>query len=100
MRDTLIKLTTKYPNGSRLDKKTTEIWATKKSLTRNEYYSAYGVGLTARHILDVMPSEFDEASVVVGGILYQPTEVIVDGVTMNIIRTFEKNSASMELTVG
>lgn len=51
MKSESIELITQYKDGTEIKENAVKIFARKKSLTRNEFYSAYGVGLNPSYIL-------------------------------------------------
>lgn len=100
MRNDVITLLTRYKVGKEIKENTIEIFATKKSLTRNEFYAGYSVGLKPRHVFDILPEEYHLADVDLDQKHFEATHVIYQGIEYPIIRTYEKNFSSMELTVG
>lgn len=100
MRDLDVTLITVYKKGNEMLKKDYTVRARRKSLNRSEFYGAYAAGLNAQCILDIVPAEYYLADVVEEGKTYHATRCIVEGHERAIIRTYEKNHASMELTVG
>jgi len=100
MRNDLITLVTRYKDGKEVKENTAEIFATKKSLNRNEFYSGYGVGLKPKYIFDILPDEYHLADVDLDQKHFEATHVRYNNIDYPIIRTYEKNFSSMELTVG
>lgn len=100
MRNEIITLVTKYNDGKEKKENIAEVFATRKSLTRNEFYASYGVGLRLQYAFDIMPDEYFMSEVVFDGKHYWPTHVRVGSVEYAIVRTYQKNKSSMELIVG
>lgn len=100
MRDLKIELVTKYKRGTEVKEYTYKVWAKKKSLTRSEFYAAYAAGLKPQMIFDILPEEYRLADVSVNDVVYHATKVRFEGHEYGIIRTFERNRVSMEMTVG
>lgn len=104
MRDCKVTLITKYKEAAdakEITSKETELWASKKSVTHKEFYEAYSSNLSAKAIIDVLPSEYNRAVVTdYDGNICEPTRIIVSGQELNIIRVFSRHDYSMEITVG
>jgi len=100
MRNDVIQLVTKYNDGKEKKENIVEIFASRKSLTRNEFYASYGVGLRLQYSFDILPDEYFMAAVDFNEKHYLPTHVRVGAVEYAIIRTYQKNNSSMELIVG
>lgn len=100
MRNEVITLVTKYNDGKEKKEYIAEVFATRKSLTRNEFYASYGVGLRLQYAFDVLPDEYFMAAVEFNGKHYYPTHVRVGVMEYAIIRTYQKNKSSMDLIVG
>lgn len=99
MRNDIVELVTQYKDGREIKENTVEIMAKKKSLGRNEFYAAYGVGLKASRIFVVNPSEYYLADKTVGTDVFHATHVKYEGKLHRIIRTYETSRFEMELTV-
>lgn len=100
MRNDVITLTTQYKDGRDIKEKDVEVFAERKSLTRNEFYSAINVNLSPKWVFEMSPDEYSLADVDLDGVIYHATHVKYEGHKLNIIRTYEKSYTSMELTVG
>lgn len=100
MRNDVITLVTQYKDGKTIKENTVEVFAERKSLTRNEFYASYNVGLSPRYIMEMSPDDYHLADVDLNGVIYHATHVLYEGHKMPIIRTYEKSYTSMELTVG
>lgn len=100
MRNDIIKLQTQYKDGKEIKVFEAEIFAEKKSLTRNEFYASVNVGLNPKYVFEMSPDEYSLADVDMNGVIYHATHVLYEGHKMPIIRSYEKSISSMELTVG
>lgn len=100
MRNCRITLLTKYKDGKEIKHNSVVIFAEKKSLARSEFYAAYSSGLKASYMFDILPREYSLADVEQNGVIYHATHVVYEGHEYEIIRTYEKNINSMEMTVG
>lgn len=104
MRDLKISLITKYKANSKstsISTQTTDVWASKKSVGRLEFYEAYTSNLKPKNIFDILPSEFKRAIVTNSdGNVFEPTRLKVGNDEFDIIRVFTKNDYSMEITAG
>lgn len=103
MRDSKITLITKYkadPTATTISSKETDVWASKKSVGRTEFYEAYSSNMKPKIIVDILPDEYKRSIVSQASGPVEPTRIIVDGKEYNILRTFTKNDYSMEITLG
>lgn len=104
MRDKKVTLITKYKADSTsktISEEQTDVWAEIKSVKRTEFYEAYTSNLKPRNIIDILPSEYNRATVTnEDGDSFEPTRIIVNGQERNIIRVYTKSDYSMEITVG
>lgn len=100
LRNEQIEIITKYPVGSKIEQKSVVIFAERKNLTRSEFYTAITAGLKTSYIFDINPDEYALADICIDEKLYQATHVKYNGQIYEIIRIYEKNSDSMEMTVG
>lgn len=100
MRNELITLVTKYPDGTEVKTKKIELWAEKKSVTRTEYYAAIASKLKPKYVFDINPEEYHLADETIDEKTYHATHVQYEGFLLEIIRTFDKSMDSMEMTVG
>ena len=98
-----IELVTQYKDGTKIKEYKQEIFASIKSVTRNEFYSAYGVGLRLKHIFVIHSWEFSIADKTVttgqDTTIYRPTHVRYDGELYEIVRTYETDRGVMEVMV-
>ena len=99
MRSESIELITEYKQDKEIKQYSKKIYAHIKSLSRNEFYSAYGVGLRVQHIFTVLPCEYKLADVVIGDKVYHATHVKYKGEIFEIVRSYEVDRFNMELTV-
>ena len=98
-----IELVTQYKEGTTIKEYKKEIFASVKSVTRNEFYSAYGVGLRLKHIFVIHSWEFSVADYPVTTeqvtTTYKPTHVRYNGDLYEIVRTYESDRGQLEITV-
>lgn len=99
MRDELIELVSLIPDGTKIRENTEEIFAERKSVVRSEFYSAQQVGLTPKYVFDINPDDFEMCIENNGGSIH-PTRIKACDQVYNIIRTFQKDMHSMEITAG
>lgn len=95
MKSETIELVTQYKDGAEIKEKTVRVFATKKSLTRNEFYSAYGVGLRPSYIFVMHTYEFKLADVD----SYSATHIRHNGKLYEIVRVYELDRFNTEITV-
>lgn len=96
MKSEVIELVTQYKNGTVISEKTASVFAKRKSVAYGEFYAAYGVGLKPKTIFIILPSEYNLADQ--DG--KHATHVRYNGTLYPIIRAYEKDRFTMELTVG
>ena len=96
MRNEICTLVVCYNNGAAVERREQEIFCSRKSPARSEYYAAYAVGLKPRLILEINPLDWE--SMCDSG--ERPNKVIFRGEEMNILRDYQSDESSMELTVG
>lgn len=84
-RNDLLTLVTKTAIGEQVIENQFEVFAAKKSTTRNEFYAAYEAGLAPKVVFEVEASDW-EAACVEGE---EPTEVIYREKHHNIIRSYQ-----------
>ena len=98
-----IELVTQYKDGTTIKEYTKEIFASIKSVTRNEFYAAYGVGLRLKHVFVIHSWEFSVADypITTGQTTptYKPTHIRYDGDLYEIVRTYEVDRGQLEVTV-
>lgn len=100
MENEICSLIIRKASGSEILESEQEVYCKKKSCTRSEFYAAYTVGLSPRFILEIDPMDFEFCSAQSEtGNLY-PTKVKYNGMTYTILRTYEADETSMEMTVG
>ena len=95
MKSESIELITQYKDGTEIKENAVKIFARKKSLTRNEFYSAYGVGLNPSYIFVVHTPEYKLADV--GS--YRATHIRYAGRLFEIVRAYEVDRFNTEITV-
>lgn len=96
MRNEICTLVVCYNDGAEVKRREQEIFCSRKSTARSEYYAAYAVGLKPRLILEIDPLDWE--FMCVSG--EQPNKVIYKDKEWNILRDYQKNESSLELTVG
>lgn len=99
MRTETIELVTQYKEGREIKEFSCNIFGARKSVTRTEFYSAYGVGLMPRYIFEINPSEYKLADIASEGRIYHATHIRYDGELYEIARTYQKNRFKLEVTV-
>lgn len=77
----------------------------KKSVRSSEFYAATQVGFTPKYVLEFDLDDYQSSFINVtesGGKtkIQEPTECIYDGQTYNIIRTYEPDNYTIEVTIG
>lgn len=100
MRNEKIVLVTRYKEGKDILENTCEIFAERKSVGRSEFYAGYSVGLKPQYVFDILPEEYFLAAVESTEKQFVPTHIRYKGIDYPIIRTYEKDSYSMLITVG
>lgn len=96
MKSEIIELVTQYKDGTEIKEKTATIFAQRKSVAYGEFYAAYGVGLKPKNIFLIHPAEYCLAD-------YgdrHATHVRYQNNLYPIIRAYQKDIYTMELTVG
>lgn len=96
MRNDICILVVCYNDGNEIKRREQEIFCSRKSAARTEYYAAYAVGLKPRLVLEIDPLDWE--SMCAPGEM--PNKVIYRGEEMNIFRDYQTNESTIELTVG
>ena len=96
MRNDLCTLIATYADGSEIKPRELEVFCSRKSAVRSEYYAAYAVGLKPKIVLIIDPMDWE--SLAEQGDL--PNKVIYHGKELNILRDYQSDENRMELTVG
>lgn len=96
MRNDICTLILNYADGSEIKKKELQVFCSRKSAGRTEYYAAYAVGLKPRFVLEIDPMDWE--SLTEQG--EHANKVIYKGTEYNILRDYQTNESSLELTVG
>lgn len=99
MRD-VIELITTYKEGKTVHEKSVQLMAKVESVTRNEFYASYGVGLAPRYVFTIWPEEYKLADVTLDGKKYRATHVKYDDELFEIVRTYSKSKTAMQITVN
>lgn len=102
MRNDVCTLHIRVANGSQVTETNKEIFCTKSSCVRSEFYQAYGVGLQAKLNIDIDSEDFDSMSILFNGKLITPQKLTYKGAVYNILRTYQdpKDESKLSLTVG
>ena len=102
MRNDVCTLIIRVANGSQVTETSKEIFCTKSSCVRSEFYQAYGVGLKPKLNIDIDPEDYDSMSILSNGTLITPQKVAYNGAVYNILRTYQdpKDESTLSLTVG
>lgn len=99
MKSESIELVTQYKDGKEIKTYSKKIYANKKSLTRSEFYAAYGVGLRPSMIFEIYPNEYKLADVTSGSKTYHATHIKYKGELLEIVRTYEIDRFNMNIIV-
>ena len=99
MKSEAIELVVQYKDGTEIKENTAKVFASKKSVSRNEFYAAYGVGLRPGFIFVIHPAEFKLADIEVDGVVYSATHVRHNRTLYEIVRTYQKDIYNLEITV-
>ncbi len=102
MRNNVVTIVTKYPDKSlnKIEKKSIDVYAEIKSVTRSEFYTGYTSGHAPRCIVEMDTAEYHMADVEADGELYNATHVIINNHEYGIIRAYEMSPLSIEITAG
>ena len=97
-------LITKTASGATVTEKETTLFCAKKSVSYREFYAATQVGLNPQYTFEFNTEEYETAIVTTGeGVTLKkqrPTELVFNGEHYNIIRTYEPDVYTIEVTVG
>lgn len=96
MKSEVIDLVTQYKDGVTIKEQTVTIFAKRKSVAYGEFYAAYGVGIKPKTIFLIHPTEYYLADYAGK----HATHIRYKDVLYPIIRAYEKDIYTMELTVG
>ena len=96
MRNDICILVLNYASGAEIKKKELQVFCSRKSAGRSEYYAAYAVGLKPKFVLEIDPMAWE--SLTEQG--EHANKVIYKGTEYNILRDYQTNESSLELTVG
>ena len=99
MRNDVCMLITSVTEGVKIIPHETEVFCEVKSVVRNEFFAAYGVGLTPKLTININPDDYNECIMEIGNQRYRPSQIRYDGELYTIIRAFQKNIGDMEITV-
>lgn len=101
MNETL-KLITTTAEGTKLKKKEREVFCSRKSVRRSEFYAALAAGQNPRYELEVMTADYEMMKVrdQNSGKVYYPSEVEYQGENLKIIRAYQTPGDLTSLTCG
>lgn len=98
-----IELVTQYKEGTTIKEYKKEIFASVKSVARNEFYTAYAVGLRVKFVFVIHSWEFSVADYPVTTeqvtTTYKPTHIRYNDDLYEIVRTYETDRGQLEITV-
>lgn len=96
MRNDICTLILSYADGAEIKRKEQQVFCSRKSAGRSEYYAAYAVGLKPKFVLEIDPLDWE--SLTERG--EHANKVIYKGAEYNILRDYQTDESSLELTVG
>lgn len=96
MRNEICTLIAVYAEGSERKQRELEVFCSRKSANRSEYYAAYAVGLKPRFVLEIDPMDWESISQPES----RPNKVLYRGEELNILRDYQTDESTLELTVG
>lgn len=96
MRNDICTLILSYADGTEIKRKEMQVFCSRKSAGRSEYYAAYAVGLKPKFVLEIDPLDWE--SLTEQG--EYANKVIYKGAEYNILRDYQTDETSLELTVG
>ena len=94
---TLVTLTASDATVTRTEK---TVFCGKRSVGYREFYAAVEVGINPTYIFEMDLEEYEQACITANSKKYIPTELTYNGVSYNIIRTYEKPDGTIEVTVS
>lgn len=96
---TLITVTA---SGEKFERKEKEVFCTRKSVRRQEFYAAMAAGQSPRHEFEVMAADYDAMKVKDrnSGKAYYPSELEYQGERMRIMRAYQGQGGTVSLTCG
>ena len=104
MKNDQATLVTITRNKATLSRHEVTLWCGKKSVRYGEFYAATQVGINPRYVFEFDLDEYESTyiSVTEGTKTFKqvPTELVFNGDTFNIIRTYEPDNYTIEVTVG
>jgi hypothetical protein len=77
-----------------------EIFVEKKSVTRSEFYMAMSAGMKPKIVLSTRIENYEQTRTVVDGVAKYAEKIRYEDAVYDIIRTYEKDSAYIELMCG
>lgn len=72
----------------------------KKSVRYSEFYAATQVGMTPKYILEFDLEEYEDTYITTSDGKQIPTEIEYNGEHYNVIRTYEPDNYTIEVTIG
>ena len=86
--------------GSVLSETRTTLFCGKKSVRYGEFYAATQVGINPKILLEFDLGDYENAYVTTNDGTQEPTELEFRGQRYNIIRTYEPDNYTIEVTAG
>ncbi len=96
MRNDICTLIATYADGAEIKRRELEVFCSRKSAGRSEYYAAYAVGLKPKFVLEIDPMDWESLSEQGS----QANKVLYREVEYNILRDYQTDESTIELTVG
>lgn len=101
MRNDIVTLITLNQSGIEIKEEKKQVFAEIKSVNRSEFYASYGVGLTPKWVININPDDYNMSKFKLeNGANIYATQVEIDGTVFSILRTYQKDSNNIEITVG
>lgn len=87
-------------NKSVLIPNRTTLFCGRKSVRYSEFYAATQVGITPKYILEFDLGEYENTYIPTSDGVQIPTEIEYKGEHYNVIRSFEPDNYTIEVTIG
>ena len=100
MRNDQATLIVKTRNGATPVENRTTLFCGRKSVRRAEFYAAHEVGTTPRYVLEFDLGEYEATFITTDDGKQRPGEVEYNGEHFNILRTYEPDNYTIEVTIG
>lgn len=78
----------------------TTLFCGRKSVRYSEFYAATQVGITPKYILEFDLGEYENTYVTTSDGVQIPTEIEYNGGHYNVIRSYEPDNYTIEVTIG